>query len=70
MAINLQEVCNILERQTCPIHNKKPTAKVNGNKIEINACCNKFKKELEELMGNEISKQTDDNLDNILDISR
>ena len=35
MAINLQEVCNVLETQTCPIHNKKPTAKVNGGKIEI-----------------------------------
>jgi hypothetical protein len=62
MKKNLQEVCNVLEKKTCRTHNKKPSAKVNGSKIEINACCDKFHEELQRLMDIELDKQTDNNM--------
>jgi hypothetical protein len=62
MQKNMQKVCDALEKKTCKIHNRKPTAKVNGSKIEINACCNKFHKELKRLMDIELDKQIYNNM--------
>lgn len=58
--IDLKKACKLVEAKQCKEHNEKPKAIVKGSSINLTTCCNRFQKELQKVIENEIAKQTED----------
>lgn len=58
--INLNKVCKLVEAKQCKEHHEKPKATVKGSSISLTTCCDRFQKELQKVIENEIAKQTED----------
>ncbi|HLF51894.1 hypothetical protein [Flavobacterium sp.] len=58
--LDLNKICRSLQNKTCKEHNEKPNAKVSGDSIKFNPCCDKFGKEVQKKIEEEISKQTEE----------
>lgn len=56
--LDLNKICRSLQNKTCKEHNEKPNAKVSRDSIEFTPCCDKFRKEVQQKIEEEISKQT------------
>lgn len=49
MKINLNKICQEIERQRCPVHGKHTTTRVNFRRIIIKTCCDSFHSFLEKV---------------------
>lgn len=58
--IDLKKVCKLVEVKQCKEHHEKPKAIVKGSSINLSTCCDRFQKELQKVIENEIAKQTED----------
>jgi hypothetical protein len=45
--LDLEIICQILNKKTCSEHGKHPSAIVSDNEIKISCCCNSFFGELQ-----------------------
>lgn len=62
LQFDLKKICQEIEKKSCRVHNKKPTANVVDGKINVAACCEAFHKECEKAIDDESLKQIDDQL--------
>ena len=58
--IDLKKVCRLVENKRCKEHHENPKAVVKGNSINLTTCCDKFQKESQKIIENEIAKQTEE----------
>ncbi len=58
--IDLKKVCRLVENKRCKEHHENPKAIVKGKSIQLTTCCDKFNNELQNVIENEIAKQTEE----------
>ena len=54
----LKTVKQNLERNTCNVHNQKPTIKISGDNLSLDCCCEDFKTNLSKKIKTEVEKAT------------
>ena len=67
MRVDLTPVKYRLEAMTCPEHNQRPTVNLGVGKIEISACCEPFRSNLEAYANQEYVKAIDIAVVDVLD---
>ena len=60
--LDLNKICQELEKKKCRIHNEHPKARVMLGKIHVTTCCDAFQKECEKSIDDEGAKQIDKTL--------
>ena len=61
--LDLEIICQLLNKRVCSEHGKHPTAIVSNNEIKISCCCNTFFGELQYQIKNTSSKEIEAALD-------
>jgi hypothetical protein len=67
MNINLSPIKYRLEAMTCPEHKQHATVSMEVGRIEINACCETYRRSLEAVANQEYARALDAGVVDILD---
>ena len=69
MRIDLTPIKNQLESMSCPDHNKRPSVSLETGQIEITACCDTFRSNLQGYANQEYVRAIDTAVIDVLDQS-
>jgi hypothetical protein len=64
--VNLNNIKRKLEALLCPKCNKHPSISVTGNKLEVNCCCESFKRHINSAVKKELAAQAKPNIDKMV----
>jgi hypothetical protein len=61
---DLKKICQLVEAKKCMVHHQNASATIEGAEIVLNnLCCNEFRDELHEFIGDKLMDQTKDGID-------